>query len=152
MSIEACLGPNEWNLRFDVERNVSLLKRICSAQLSEGSDSSEEQVETSLDSCLYVQACGIQLADNTDPSLLHVGSSFMFRTISLEDESGEPKLFFNSSSGISDSEDDGGSKLFSSKIFDPEVPALSVLKLQSDVGLEVLKKDYIAIESEVHPP
>ena len=81
---EARLGPNDWNLRFDMERNVSLLKRIGSGQLSDGLESNEEQVETSLDSCLYVQACGIQLKNSTDASLLHVNSSFLFRAISSE--------------------------------------------------------------------
>ncbi len=84
VSIEGCLGPNNWNLRFDIERNVALLKRIGSVPLLEGSENNEEQVETNLDSCLYVQVCGIQLENNTDPSLLHVGSGFTFRAISSE--------------------------------------------------------------------
>ncbi len=83
VSIEAC-ATNEWNLCFDIERNVSLLKRIGSVQLSEGFENIEGQVETTLDSCLYVQACGLQLENSTDPSLLHVGSAFMFRAISVE--------------------------------------------------------------------
>jgi hypothetical protein len=84
VSIEVCLGPNNWNLRFDITRNVALFKRIGSVPLLEGSENNEEQVETSLDCCLYVQACGIQLENNPDPSLLHVGSGFTFRAISSE--------------------------------------------------------------------
>jgi hypothetical protein len=54
-----------------------------SIPLLEGSENNEEQVQTNLDSCLYVQACGIQLENNTDPSLFHV-SGFTFRAISSE--------------------------------------------------------------------
>jgi hypothetical protein len=136
VSIEACQGLNEWNLRFDVQRNVSLLKRISSAQLSEGMNSSEEEVETSLDSCLYVQACGIQLEANSDPSLLHVGSSFMFCALAIPPE---------------DTEDDKESEPSSSDDFNFEVSAISAaLKLQSDEGLKVLRKEYNKIEFEVH--
>ena len=82
VSIEACLGPNDWNLRFDIERNVALLKRIGPVHLSEVFEDNEEQVETSFDSCLYVQACGIKLENIADPLLLHVGSTFMLRATS----------------------------------------------------------------------
>jgi hypothetical protein len=118
VSIEGCLGQNDWNLRFDIERNVALLKRIGSIPPLEGSENNEEQVQTNLDSCLYVLACGIQLENNTDQSLLHVGSGFTFRAISSE-------------------------------ILDSEAPALSVLKLQSDEGLDALQEGFNAVALEV---
>ena len=120
VNIEACHGPNlnDWNLRFDIERNVSLLKRNGSVHLSEGFENGEEQVQTSLDSCLFVQACGLQLDNSTDSLLLHVGSAFIFRAISSE-------------------------------MLDSEAPALSVLKLQSLVGLKALEQDYNVIALQV---
>jgi hypothetical protein len=145
VSIEA-LGTKEWNLRFDVPRNVALLRRNPSGQLSEGCENGEDQVETSLDSCLYVLACGIQLANDADPSLLHVGRSFIFREIqkSVESRLSPPDVV-------------GSSLRFntrSSKDFDSEEPALAVLKLQSDEGLNGFVEEFTGneLQVEVHPP
>ena len=145
VSIEACVEPNEWNLRFDVQRNVALLRRNRSVQLSEGSENGEDRVETSLDSCLYVHACGIQLANNADPSLLRVGSSFMFCSISTQK---------SIQSGLSRPDTVGASLRLissSSENIDSEEPALSVLKLQSDEGLNVFEAEN-ELQVQVHPP
>jgi hypothetical protein len=200
VSIEACVEPNEWNLRFDVQRNVALLRRnrselrravgpgaaaperllsvqtnlgiallnlgnraaaedaggiyaeseeallaALAEQLSEGSEHGEDQVETSLDSCLYVHACGIQLANNADPSLLRVGSSFMFCSISTQK---------SIQSGLSRPDTVGASLRLissSSENIDSEEPALSVLKLQSDEGLNVFEAKN-ELQVQVHPP
>ena len=145
-SVDVRIFPNEWNLRFDVPRNV-VLKRIPSDRPSRlGCENGEYQVETSLDSCLYVHACGIQLANNADPSLLHVGSTLIFREISAQ-KTVESKLSDarNSSFPLNTS---------SSKDFDSEEPALAVLKLQSDKGLNTFEEESIGNELqefEVHP-
>jgi hypothetical protein len=145
VSIEASIEPNEWNLRFDVQRNVALLKRNCSELLSEGCESSEDEVETSLDSCLYVHACGIQLANTTDSSLLHVGSSFTICSISTR-KSVQSRL-----SGP----DAVGASLrpipSSSENVDSDEPALSVLELQSDGGLNLFQAKN-ELQVQVHPP
>jgi hypothetical protein len=145
-SLEDSPGSNEWNLHFDLERNVSILKRTDSGK-------NETQVQTNLDSCLYVLACGIKLVETADPSLLQAGSCITFHLISTEPTknggSTEPALSaitpLSLDGSMEPSTKNGGSTEPALSAITPlsldgsMEPVMSVLKLLSDKDLDVQK-------------
>ena len=141
--IEGCAEPNDWNLRFDLQRNISILRRIGIVD-----SENEVEVETSLDSCLYVQACGIQVVKSSDPLLLHTGSSLTFRSISSEESREHVERTV-----IDGSEDSDPETLSISVRSDLEGdsvdPVLSALRLFSDEDLNALEKKNSAVESDI---